>query len=96
MQIFAKSYQNDGVLYAKGNAGFPFKNYREWPNANSQVGSGGGGSGGLIKLVTGDGSATGKYDISGGSQPLVTNWCQRNHQRGGAGGVGRISHIRKM
>lgn len=96
MQIFAKNYQNNGKLFARGNQGYPRKTFREWPNGNAQSGSGGAGSGGLIKLVTGDGSATGSYTTSGGGQPLVTNWCQRDHQRGGNGGTGRISHIRRM
>jgi len=96
MQIFAKNYQNSGNLYARGNQGYPGKTYLAWPNQNGQSGSGGAGSGGLIKLVTGDNSATGRYSIAGGGEPLVTNWCQRNHQRGGSGGTGRLSHIKGL
>lgn len=94
MQIMAADYSNGGRLNANGEAGLPFKTYRHWPNSNAQVGSGGAGSGGLIKLITKSTRSAGSTSYSGGAQPLVTNWCQRDHQRGGAGGSGRLVHAR--
>lgn len=96
MQIMAKDWANAGKLYARGEAGLPYKRFHYWPDKNAQVGSGGAGSGGFIKIMTGSAGGTGPYDIAGGAQPLVTNWCQRDHQRGGSGGNGRISHVKAL
>lgn len=92
--IMANQYLNSGKISARGEAGLPFKRFHYWPDQNAQVGSGGAGSGGLIKIVTQQAIGTGPYDIAGGGRPLVTNWCQRDHQRGGRGGTGRITHTK--
>jgi hypothetical protein len=88
--IMAKAMTMSGKLYARGECGLPCRNYQGWPNQNTQVGGGGGGSGGLIKVITSGGDSQGGYAIDGGRQSYNTNWCRRDHQRGGAGGKGRM------
>lgn len=42
-------------------------------SSNPQVGSGGAGSGGLVKVLT-TSNNFGKVDVSGGGKPLQQNW----------------------
>ena len=90
MMIMARNYRNAGRLYARGRQGGPTTSYCRWPSGNPQAGSGGGGSGGGIKVMTASNMPIGPTNTGGGGRPILQGWGRRDNQQGGAGGGGRV------
>lgn len=88
--IAARVITGTGSLQANGEGGFPQTPVCAWPDANPQTGSGGSGSGGLVKVFS-SGSNPLSVQAAGGPAPLRQAWslpANADGQRGGVGGDG--------
>lgn len=90
IQLAAVTFEGTGSFSANGQQGLPGGSYCEWPSGNPQVGSGGAGSGGLIKIITSSESVGSQLSANGGARPILQGWPGANNpgQRGGGGGAG--------
>ncbi|EDQ85185.1 uncharacterized protein MONBRDRAFT_29468 [Monosiga brevicollis MX1] len=98
IQIAAQQIQNNGIIRANGGDGLPQGSDCSWPDGNPQVGSSGGGSGGLVRLQTStQTNSFGAIEVDGGHRGSRQSWGnERNRaegQRGGYGGAGRVYRL---